>query len=122
MGRVSSSLAERATLRRRAAASALPVLALASLFAASPAEAKNQAGHLRVSVTRQYEPVVSSLCGYSLSYEQRMVVDGRVTMMPVSSVVPVGHYAAFLYDTTCPGYDIFAFGTCACYFLFVETS
>ena len=104
-------------LKKAIARSAIAVT-LATLFAASPADAKDTEA-LRVTVTSRYESTSTSLCSIEFSYRQRMVVDGRLTMVPVQSIVPTGHYEALLVDTSCDGYDIYAFGSCACHYVFV---
>ncbi|MBA2281536.1 MAG: hypothetical protein H0W25_09930 [Acidimicrobiia bacterium] len=97
-------------------------LAVPTVAGASPATAKPTSGpaSVWVSVGGHSQAIVSpDRCSYNFDYEQRIVVDGESAMMQVASVVPPGRYQAFAYDT-CDGYIVYAFGSCACYYVFVK--
>ena len=108
-------------IRRRAALWCIAVAAAMS-FGASPAGARpaNDASGLRVSVGAHWEPVSETICETTLSYRQRIVVDGQSAMMLVPFVVAPGHYDNGVLYGSCDGYTVYAFGDCQCQYAFMR--
>ncbi len=107
---------------RKVATLSCMALAVATFSGANPAGAKPSAT-VHVSVAAQWEPIATLfLCSdYGFNYRQRITIDGDSMMAPVASVAPPGHYEAILWDT-CDGYDIYAFDSCLCQLVAVESS